>query len=726
MFQFSKKNYYINPKQRVFFDEDYPAEAFDESIVGRKGLSVIEARDMDVPVPAFFLISTKLFNEFLYSAFDDELEDLLKKKEAPTPEKLRKLLTSESFSRDFEDELSQAYSRLSGFSDSWVAVRSSVAYPDRPDLTFSGIFDTKLNVRGFENLRKAIKSVYGSIFTEKLINYARTNSIDLSKLEMGIVVERMVQAEVSGITYTMDPITHDRSKMSIEAVFGLGEVIANGEITPDLYILDKKELTFDEKHISPQEWMKVRKIDNNRTKEGSSIEKINLSNSWSYRQKLEDRFLQEVAKIALILEDKKGVPQNVEWVWESGQVWVIQNKNIEQLDSTTSNIKNDYDVESLFPSLLDIPARIVKKGKVENKAIKDALKLVRNSKDEEKDSSVSKDEDLKGSLDRDFVKQLEAFDKLVKERKFDEKKNYSKEETLRDLEVERQVTSAKSKGVDIKSDDAEREIVGTGKGGSFGVSTGVLIKFDGKTLPERPITRESILLIKNYVPTMLPLLSSSGGVIAEEGSLSGDLSILARESGVPLVFDIPGVYEKLVDGDKVSIDGGFGMVYRMIKNDERKIVDKVEPKKESPVTRVDAKEEVKLPEKEKSTTVESPDSKGEKIENVSKSPIKTFNREDYSYSVPSRKAKEMFSDMDKLMDLKKAIENKYAAKIEKNVRKSYEFDKDEEFIENLEPGRVAKKTDDSPTPTGNVEKSASSLPAGLEKYKDIKLSLIHI
>ena len=103
----------------------------------------------------------------------------------------------------------------------------------------------------------SIKRIYASLFTDDVVAYAASKGVNLADVKLAVVVQKMVQAEVSGVAFTIDPITQDPTKLSIEAVFGLGDTIALGELTPDIYLINKKDLNILEKRISPQEWMKI-------------------------------------------------------------------------------------------------------------------------------------------------------------------------------------------------------------------------------------------------------------------------------------------------------------------------------------------------------------------------------------------------------------------------------------------------------------------------------------
>jgi len=317
----------------IYFYEDFTLSEVNESYVGRKGLSLFELYDIDIPIPPFFSISPEVYTSLLFKAFNKKISQILDGSMSIDAKQYSQMISKARFENYIQEQLLKAYSRLSGFSDAWVSVRSSVVFPSRPDVSFSGVFGTELNVKGFDNLLEAIKLIYQSVFTDKVIAYAKAHSLPLSELKMSVVVQKMIQSEVSGVAYTRDPITNLKDRVTVEAVFGLGDVISNGELTPDQYILNKKDLAIIEKHIAPQDWMKIRRVSPKRENgHFGTEEKIQISKSWNHQQKLEDRFIEDIAKVAMIIEDRLKSPHLVEWVWESGNVWVLQTKPLEMID----------------------------------------------------------------------------------------------------------------------------------------------------------------------------------------------------------------------------------------------------------------------------------------------------------------------------------------------------------------------------------------------------------
>ncbi len=498
-------------KSKVFFFEDYSAKELNENRTGRKGLSLFKLKDMDVPVPEFFVISSDVFVDLAFNALEKGRKKILAKGRNPEKEEIASLFLKSEFPKEVQEEILSAYARMSGFTDAWVSVRSSVVFPENKQVSFSGIFSTELNVRKFDNLQDAIKRVFASMFCDDVIAYASKMGIDLAEVKLAVVVQKMVQSEVSGVVFTVDPITQDNSKLSIEAVFGLGDVISLGEITPDTYLLNKKDLTVVEKHISPQEWMKVRTLKSVRSEK--NIEKIKISSGWSHRQKLSDKDMREISKIALIVENKSREIQNLEWVLSGGKFWVLQNKPLyeESVQEKVIPLSSDLTRRNIHDLVVGFIEKYRGESMIVSQAISDAKKMV----------------------------------------------NRNGNEAAKNLE--RLILSAKKETGEVLSSTRQEDLLASGIGASFGVKTGRVSVVDGSV--DRKFTTDDILLIKRYSSEMESMIVSCGGVIMDTGGLTSDTSILCREVGIPAVVGTMNASEKIKSGDWVRIDGNSGTVY---------------------------------------------------------------------------------------------------------------------------------------------------------------------
>jgi len=307
--------------------------AEDLPLVGGKGANLGELTEAGVPVPPAFIITSMAYRHFLQTA---QLSDVLRRQVANVnvedPERLtavssrvRKLITTAALPDDLVAAIKAEYAALGGVTA--VAVRSSATAEDQPEASFAGQYSTLLNVRGIDHVLAAIKSCWASLFEERALFYRSHQGIDQMSLGMAVVVQRMVQAEVSGVMFTADPVTNDVTRMMIEASFGLGEAVVSGLVTPDLYGVDKGSRTIVDRTISRQEW----KLVQGATGDISENERIPLREAEGGRQKLPDARLLDLAEIGMRIEQHFGWPQDIEWALEGNQFFVVQARPVTTL-----------------------------------------------------------------------------------------------------------------------------------------------------------------------------------------------------------------------------------------------------------------------------------------------------------------------------------------------------------------------------------------------------------
>ncbi|OIP84305.1 hypothetical protein AUK04_02530 [Candidatus Roizmanbacteria bacterium CG2_30_33_16] len=209
-----------------------------------------------------------------------------------------------------------------------VAVRSSATAEDLPNASFAGQQDTYLNVRGDANLIKKVKECWASLFTPRAIYYRHEQGFDHFKVGLAAVIQRMVQSDKSGIAFSIDPVTNDKNKIVIEAIFGLGEYIVQGKVTPDHYEVDKHSFVLLKREIKYQNLKFVRK--------GSGNEEIFLNKQIGQTQKISEEEITKVAMLVRDIEKHYYFPQDIEWAIEKDQVFIVQSRPI----TTISNIDN--------------------------------------------------------------------------------------------------------------------------------------------------------------------------------------------------------------------------------------------------------------------------------------------------------------------------------------------------------------------------------------------------
>ncbi|MCA9382041.1 phosphoenolpyruvate synthase [Candidatus Dojkabacteria bacterium] len=324
----------------------------DIPLVGGKGANLGEMIKVGIPVPNGFIVTAKAYYDFINSTtlrnqIEKELKGLDVNKTNQLERKARKIqksIMNAMMPRQIRTEIIEAYSRLSGFNKALVAVRSSATAEDLPDASFAGQQSTYLNIKGDNNVVESVKMCWASLFEPRAIFYRENKGYDHMSVGVAVPVQKMVQSEVAGVMFTINPINNDEKFISIEAVLGLGETIVSGAVTPDQYLVNKRSLNVIEKHISQQEWMLVRR-GRGAAPDKSNI-KVKISPSWQRKQKLSDKHVEHLAEVGKLIEKHYGVPQDIEWALEKGKIWIVQSRPVTTL-KLDDNWKETPTMESL-------------------------------------------------------------------------------------------------------------------------------------------------------------------------------------------------------------------------------------------------------------------------------------------------------------------------------------------------------------------------------------------
>jgi pyruvate,water dikinase len=277
---------------------------------GGKGASLARMTSLGLPVPPGFVIAAGA----LAAALPDGGAELRALAERQDAEGSQALVRTVELDPALREAVLAAYADL-GEGDPPVAVRSSACAEDSEAASFAGQHETYLHVRGADHLRARIRDCWASFFTERALFY-RAQKGSLSDLGMAVVVQRMVEAEVAGVLFTCDPVHNRRDRMVVEAVLGLGEAVVSGHVTPDHYVL-KRDGRVKKAHVHVQPYAIVSQ------REGGVAER-ELSPEEGGAQKAGDDLLAELARIGDDLEQRLGVPQDIEWAVQDGDLFVLQ------------------------------------------------------------------------------------------------------------------------------------------------------------------------------------------------------------------------------------------------------------------------------------------------------------------------------------------------------------------------------------------------------------------
>ena len=299
----------------------------DVAIAGGKGASLGEMTGEGIPVPPGFVVLALAFDRFLEETdIDVEIEARLHKlKHQDTnsveiiSEKIRSLILDAKFPQDLKKGIMAEFVKLKS---PFVAVRSSATAEDSSTTSWAGELESYLNTtKGdlFENVKKC----WASLFTPRAVFYRFEKKLHTTKVSVAVVIQKMVQSEISGITFTVHPVTKDYDQMVIEAGYGLGEAIVGGMITPDTYVIHKGDYSLLDVNVSDQSMMIVKDKKGNIQKQ--------VPQKTREKQKLKGVDVTKLAKLCANIEKHYKKPQDIEWAMEKKKFYIVQSRPITTL-----------------------------------------------------------------------------------------------------------------------------------------------------------------------------------------------------------------------------------------------------------------------------------------------------------------------------------------------------------------------------------------------------------
>ncbi len=328
------------------------------SLVGGKGANLGEMVNAGFPVPNGFAVTVPAYQKFLEeNNISQKIYDILAVTNVEDPaqleqasKKIQKIVISSKFPETVFKDLIASYRKLSGrFASALVAVRSSATAEDLPGMSFAGQQATFLNIKGETNLQIAVRECWASLFTPRAIYYRVHNKIKHEKVGISVIVQKMIQSEVSGIMFSIDPVTNLKDRIVIDAVWGLGEMIVQGAYVPDHYVVQKETFAILSKEVNFQEKQLIKK--------GQETKEVDVPRKMRDRAKLDDKKIIDLAKLAQKLQDHYFFPQDIEWAMEKEKLYIVQTRPITTIEKT-QKLQNSSQVQSenSAPILKGIPA----------------------------------------------------------------------------------------------------------------------------------------------------------------------------------------------------------------------------------------------------------------------------------------------------------------------------------------------------------------------------------
>lgn len=325
-------------KNSIIFSPNVSDDKIPKQKLGGKGKNLFYLSKKGYPVPLWFCVTSDVFTQTikqLLNQIDFSQPEILK----TVAKKLRQLILSQPFPKQFSEQLNNAYVQLSDEGKKYVAIRSSGTSEDALRFSFAGQFESFLFIGNFNQVVESIKKCWASAFSEHALVYINHAHIALENIAMAVIIQEMVKPDVSGVMFTefIRP-SQKHAYISIAANYGVGIGVVTGNSNVDTYSVDKKSLFTVESDI--QEKTTYFTFDQKR---GHGVIQKEVPQEIRRMPTLNSSQIEQLAKLGLQIEKDFAFPQDVEWAIQNGKIYILQTRPI-----TTYIKKHEKDLERLW------------------------------------------------------------------------------------------------------------------------------------------------------------------------------------------------------------------------------------------------------------------------------------------------------------------------------------------------------------------------------------------
>ncbi|PIZ58205.1 phosphoenolpyruvate synthase [Candidatus Shapirobacteria bacterium CG_4_10_14_0_2_um_filter_40_12] len=308
----------------------------DVATVGGKGANLGEMYSLGIPVPNGFVVTARTYFNFIEkNNLKPQIKNILDSANVDHPDellsaskKIKAIIKKAPIPDTVAIEIMSAYKKLGSFGglkDLPVAVRSSATAEDSIDASFAGQQETFLNVIGESNVLNRVRDCWASLFTPRSIFYRVKKKFDHFQVGVAVPVQKMIQSDISGIMFTVNPVSNTKNEIVIETIWGLGEYIVQGITTPDQHIINKSTWEIQYKNSTPQDRQLVKS--ENETHE-AEVPKYKQN-----KFKINDETAIKIARIGQKLHNHYGKAQDIEFAIAKGKLFIVQTRPITTLAS---------------------------------------------------------------------------------------------------------------------------------------------------------------------------------------------------------------------------------------------------------------------------------------------------------------------------------------------------------------------------------------------------------
>lgn len=330
--------------------------AGDAALAGGKGANLGELAGAGLPVPPGFVVSSAAYARFVKTI--DVESELRQLRDAPQAEighlcsSIRERIGRAELTHELAEAILAAHGKLLDERGPSVlcAVRSSATAEDLGAASFAGQHGTYYYVDSAQ-LLSMIKRCWASLWSPEAVSYRRTHGIEHASVSMAVVVQEMIASEVSGVTFTANPVTGSRDELVIESSWGMGAALVDGRVTPDRYIVERDSLKIREQRIGEKRFMVAPRMEAGRE---ARLEEV--PHAMRLRETLSTEHLRTVVEWSLRCETHFKKPQDVEWAMKSGRFYLLQSRPITVIgrEDIGRDVKGQYVLfKPLFENFTD-------------------------------------------------------------------------------------------------------------------------------------------------------------------------------------------------------------------------------------------------------------------------------------------------------------------------------------------------------------------------------------
>ncbi|MFA6328666.1 MAG: phosphoenolpyruvate synthase [Candidatus Micrarchaeia archaeon] len=497
--------------------------------VGGKGANLGEMYSISLPVPGGFVVTSGAYFLFIrHNGIEKVIAEMTSDLNTEDNDKLnvasemiKNRILSGEIPPQLRNDIINAYkSMVKNGREPYVAVRSSATAEDLPEASFAGQQSTFLNVKGAEDCVQMVKECWASLFEPRSIYYRTENKFDHLKVGLAAVVQEMVQSEKAGVMFTVDPMTQDREKISIEGAYGLGEVVVSGSVTPDRYVVDKNTFKMDVKDVATQTWMLVKMDDKNT--------RMDVREDMQSRQKITDVQIVELARLGKKIEQHYGKPQDIEWAVADNKLFIVQSRPI-----TTLRKEVQAGAEKALADLKSI-------GGAQSGQQPPAPQAYSAPS-----QAQQKPQPAQSAPQQPQSQALPA----VQQR----------QETHIATSAPAVIAAPKAEERGVKMAETG-SIILRGLGAAPGIGKGTVKVLAGPKEMNK-VMKGDVLVTDMTTPDFVPAMKRASAIVTNSGGMTCHAAIVSREMGIPCIVGTKNGTTVLHEGQMITVDASRGIVY---------------------------------------------------------------------------------------------------------------------------------------------------------------------